>query len=454
MAETTKQASDIVEAWLKQEDAIDPQKAPRLQELLDKVPLQELIAVVERQNAIRAALALRLLPRRKSIVVFDALDAKHQADIIDELGNADVYEFFDELDPEDRVALLDELPAEIADRLLRSLTQSKRDVTGVVLGYDKGSVGRRMSPEVPVIHPEMSVKDALFKLRETANELETIYTVPITREDRRLVGVVSLREIFTADAVLTMADIMHDPIFARAGADAEETARWFLPLDILALPIVDDSHRLVGLLTWDDATDIVEEEDSEDSARAGGTEALQQPYLSTPLLKLVRSRIVWLLVLAVSALLTVQVLDSFEDTLAKAVVLSLFIPLLTGTGGNTGNQAATTVTRALALGDVRTRDLLAVMWRELRVGMLLGAVLGLAGLGLATLVYGLSIGLVIGSTLFLICSISATVGGLMPIVAKTIGADPAVFSNPFISTFCDATGLIIYFLIAKTVLGI
>ncbi len=454
MAETTEQASDIVEAWLKQEDAIDPQKAPRLQELLDRVPLQDLIAVVERQNAIRAALALRLLPRQKSIAVFDALDAKHQADIIDELGNADVYEFFDELDPEDRVALLDELPAEIADRLLRSLTQSKRDVTGVVLGYAKGSVGRRMSPEVPVIHPEMSVKDALYKLREIAHELETIYTVPITREDRRLVGVVSLREIFTADAALTMADIMQEPVFAQASDDAEETARWFLPLDMLALPVVDESHRLVGLLTWDDATDIVEEEDSEDSARAGGTEALQQPYLSTPLLKLVRSRIVWLLVLAVSALLTVQVLDSFEDTLAKAVVLSLFIPLLTGTGGNTGNQAATTVTRALALGDVRTRDLLAVMWRELRVGMLLGAVLGLAGLALATLVYGLSIGLVIGSTLFLICSISATVGGLMPIVAKTIGADPAVFSNPFISTFCDATGLIIYFLIAKTVLGI
>ena len=454
MAETTEQASDIVEAWLKQEDAIDPQKAPRLQELLDRVPLQDLIAVVERQNAIRAALALRLLPRQKSIAVFDALDAKHQADIIDELGNSDVYEFFDELDPEDRVALLDELPAEIADRLLRSLTQSKRDVTGVVLGYDKGSVGRRMSPEVPVIHPEMSVRDALYKLRETAHELETIYTVPITREDRRLVGVVSLREIFTADAALTMADIMQEPVFAQAGDDAEETARWFLPLDMLALPVVDESHRLVGLLTWDDATDIVEEEDSEDSARAGGTEALQQPYLSTPLLKLVRSRIVWLLVLAVSALLTVQVLDSFEGTLAKAVVLSLFIPLLTGTGGNTGNQAATTVTRALALGDVRTRDLLAVMWRELRVGMLLGAVLGLAGLALATLVYGLSIGLVIGSTLFLICSISATVGGLMPIVAKTIGADPAVFSNPFISTFCDATGLIIYFLIAKTVLGI
>lgn len=454
MAETIEQAAEIVEEWLKQEDAIDPQKAPRLQELLARVPRQELIAIVERQNALRAALALRLLPRQKSIAVFDALDAKHQADIIDELGNADVYEFFDELDPEDRVALLDELPAEIADRLLRSLTQTQRDVTGVILGYTKGSVGRRMSPEVPNIHPEMSMEDALRTLRDNADELETIYTVPVTRKDRRLVGVVSLRELFTAERGILIEDIMNEPVYAYATADAEETVRWFLPLDMLALPIVDDSHRLVGLLTWDDATDIMEEADSEDSARSGGTEALQQPYLSTPLLKLVRSRILWLLILAVSALLTVRVLDSFEDTLAKAVVLSLFIPLLTGTGGNTGNQAATTVTRALALGDVRTRDLLAVMWRELRVGMLLGAVLGLAGLVFATVIYGLDIGLVIGSTLFLICSMSATVGGLMPIVAKTVGADPAVFSNPFISTFCDATGLIIYFFIAKTVLGI
>ncbi|OFK91706.1 magnesium transporter [Corynebacterium sp. HMSC068H04] len=454
MAETIEQATEIVEEWLKQEDAIDPQKAPRLQELLARVPRQELIAIVERQNALRAALALRLLPREKSIAVFDALDAKHQADIIDELGNADVYEFFDELDPEDRVALLDELPAEIADRLLRSLTQTQRDVTGVILGYTKGSVGRRMSPEVPNIHPEMSMEDALRTLRDNADELETIYTVPVTRKDRRLVGVVSLRELFTAERGILIEDIMNEPVYAYATADAEETVRWFLPLDMLALPIVDDSHRLVGLLTWDDATDIMEEADSEDSARSGGTEALQQPYLSTPLLKLVRSRILWLLVLAVSALLTVRVLDSFEDTLAKAVVLSLFIPLLTGTGGNTGNQAATTVTRALALGDVRTRDLLAVMWRELRVGMLLGAVLGLAGLVLATVIYGLDIGLVIGSTLFLICSMSATVGGLMPIVAKTVGADPAVFSNPFISTFCDATGLIVYFFIAKSVLGI
>lgn len=454
MSNVAEENVGILEEMLKVEGNIDPKNAPRMQELLHGTPIQDVIALVERQNSIRGAVVLRLLKRQRSIEVFEALDAAHQADIIDELGNADVYDYFDELDPDDRVSLLDELPAEIADRLLRSLDKTERDVTGVVLGYPKGSIGRRMSPEVPEIYREMTVDEAIAKLREDADRVETIYTIPVIRKDRRLVGVVGFRELFMARGNRLVEDLMSDPVFARAHDDAEETSRWFLPLDLLAIPIVDESQRLVGILTWDDATDIVEEEDSEDSARAGGTEALQQPYMSTPLLKLVRSRIVWLLVLAVSALLTVQVLDAFEGTLASAVVLSLFIPLLTGTGGNTGNQAATTVTRALALGDVRKEDLAQVLWRELRVGLLLGSVLGTLGFTLASLVYGLNIGIVIGITLLLVCAMSATVGGLMPIIAKAIGADPAVFSNPFISTFCDATGLIIYFLIAKAVLGI
>lgn len=454
MTMSVNETIGALEIMLRSGRSIDPEDAPKMQALLDEPPIQDIVALVERQNPVRAAVVLRLLSRRKSIAVFDALDAAHQADIIDELGNADVYEFFDSLEPEDRVSLLDELPAEIADRLLRSLPQSDRDITGVVLGYPKGSVGRRMSPEVPDIYREMTVDEALEKLRREAPELETIYTVPIVRRDRRLVGVMSLRELFAAESGRFVEDLMHEPIYAYAQADAEETARWFLPLDLLALPIVDDSDRLIGLLTWDDAADIVEQEDTEDSARSGGTEALQQPYMSTPLLKLVRSRIVWLLVLAVSAILTVKVLDSFESVLEKAVVLSLFIPLLTGTGGNTGNQAATTVTRALALGDVRKKDVFQVMWREMRVGMLLGATLGILGFILASLVYDPHIGFVIGATLFGICTLSATVGGGMPILAKTVGADPAVFSNPFISTFCDAAGLIIYFYIAKAVLGL
>lgn len=445
---------DALERILRSAEDIPPERAAEMAARLEETPIQEVVRLVERSTATRAAVVLRLLSRRRSIAVFDALDAAHQADLIDALGDRAVYEFFAELDPDDRVSLLDELPAEIAGRLLRTLDGSEREITGVVLGYPKGSIGRRMSPEVPHLYEDMSVDETMDKLRRVADDVETIYTLPIISRDRTLVGVISLRELFTAEGSAGVAELMAEPVFASAHDEAEETARWFLPLDILAMPIVDDSGRLVGILTFDDAVDIVEDADSEDTARSGAHEPLQQPYLSTPLLRVVRSRIVWLLVLAVSALLTVQVLDTFEDTLAAAVVLSLFIPLLTGTGGNTGNQAATTVTRALALGDVRPRDVLSVAWREVRVGMLLGALLGTIGLGLASLVYGLDIGIVIGSTLFLVCTMSATVGGVMPIIAKKVGADPAVFSNPFISTLSDATGLIVYFLIAKTVLGL
>ncbi|MEJ4099093.1 magnesium transporter [Corynebacterium mastitidis] len=433
---------------------LDPARAPQLSEELAHAPIHEVIELVERSSATRAALVLRLLSRSRAIEVFDALDPAHQADLIGALQSKETYEFFVGMDPDDRVSLLDELPAEIAEQLLRDLDATERDITGVVLGYPKGSVGRRMSPEVPTIYADMTAARALDELRRQAHDVETIYLIPVTNRDRTLVGVCSLRTLFTADPEVPLADLMAAPVYANAHDDAEETARWFLPLDYLAIPIVDDSTRLVGILTFDDAADIAEEAESEDSARAGGSEPLQQPYLSTPLLKLVRSRVVWLLVLAVSALLTVKVLDSFEATLSQAVVLSLFIPLLTGTGGNTGNQAATTVTRSLALGDVRKRDVAQVMWRELRVGLTLGALLGSLGFVLATVVYGLPMGTVIGLTMLAVCTMSATVGGAMPIIAKAVGADPAVFSNPFISTFCDATGLVVYFCIAKAILGL
>jgi magnesium transporter len=220
------------------------------------------------------------------------------------------------------------------------------------------------------------------------------------------------------------------------------------------MPVTDEEDRLLGILTMDDVLDIMDEEDAEDAARSGGAEPLDRSYLSSSILRIVRSRIVWLLVLAVSAILTVQVLEVFESKLDQVVILALFIPLLTGTGGNTGNQAATTVTRALAVGEVRVRDLGKVIWRELRVGLVLGSVLGSLGFVVAGLVYGWPIGTVMGLTLLSICVMAACVGGLMPIVAKKVGADPAVFSNPFISTFCDATGLILYFTIATVVLGL
>jgi len=204
----------------------------------------------------------------------------------------------------------------------------------------------------------------------------------------------------------------------------------------------------------DDALRILEDADSEDQARIAGSEPLRRPYLSTPVRAIVRSRVVWLLVLAVGATLTIRVLEAFEATISQMVVLSVFIPLLIGTGGNTGNQAATTLTRALALGDVALRDIGRVLAREARTGLSLGLILGTAGFVLATLFYGPPVGAVIGLTLLAICTLAATVGGAMPLAAKRLRADPAVFSNPFITTFVDAAGLIIYFLIARAVLNL
>lgn len=236
---------ETLEVMLRSEDELDPGEAQELKTLATSLPIRDVVAIVERCNPVRAALVLRLLPRRKAIEVFDAMDFVQQADVIDELGNAEVFEYFDALEPEDRVALLDELPVEIADRLLRSLNKPDRDITGVVLGYEKGSVGRRMSPEVPTLYPEMTAAAALAQLKETAQDLETIYTLPIVETDRRLVGVVSFREVFQAAGDTPLGELMHEAVQATATDDAEEVVRWFLPLGLLALPIVDASGRLV-----------------------------------------------------------------------------------------------------------------------------------------------------------------------------------------------------------------
>ncbi|OKL54952.1 magnesium transporter [Bowdeniella nasicola] len=433
---------------------ITPADSAELAALAAQVSIPDLIRVVEHVPAKRGALMFRLLAKDRALHVFEALDSGHQADLLAALRDEEITGFFTEMDPDDRAALLDEVPASVADKLLRGLTRRERDLTSALLGYPKGSIGRRMSPEVVPVRASRTAAYALDLLRNREAEYETLYMIPVMDDTRRLVGVVSLRDLFTAPADTTVADLMNAPISAYATDDEERVARELLAVGRIAMPIVDAEDRIVGVLTVDDALEIAEAADTEDAARHGGHEPLRRPYLSTPVLSVVKSRIVWLLVLAVSAVLTVQVLEIFEATLAEVVVLALFIPLLTGTGGNTGNQAATTVTRALALGDVWSRDVLAVLWREARIGFTLGAVLGSLGFLVASLVYGTSIGAVIGLTLLSVCTMAASLGGVMPIIAKTVGADPAVFSNPFISTFCDATGLIMYFLIAKAVLGL
>lgn len=436
------------------ERALAHMDLPALTETLAPLRPVEIIDVIERLNFRQRAIVYRLLSKDRALQVFEGLDPTLQGDLVHGLQDQDVASIFAALEPDDRVWLMDELPATVARRLMEGLPAEERKLTAEILGYSQGSIGRRMSPEYAATHPDLTASRTLAHLMTKLDSAATVYTLPVIDRERRLTGMVGLRDLLQAEPESLISSIMDEPHYVTATSSAEGAARHCADLKMLALPVVDSETRLVGILTVDDALRVLEDAETEDQARIGGTEPLRRPYLSTPVSSIVRARVVWLLVLALGATLTVQVLEVFEATLERMVVLSLFIPLLIGTGGNTGNQAATTVTRALALNDVRPRDMLKVLACESRVGLLLGLSLGTLGFAIAALFYGLDIGLVIGLTLLAICTMAASVGGAMPLIARAIHADPAVFSNPFITTFIDASGLLVYFLIARSVLSI
>ncbi|MDN5721915.1 MAG: magnesium transporter [Corynebacterium sp.] len=450
---TTPQ-SDVIDLVDTIETFIENKNLPAISAAMTGVTPDELALVLERLADNDRAIVYRLLPKDRAMAVFDLFSPNMQGDLIHDLQDAEVAAIFAELDPDDRVWLLDELPATLAPRLLRGLSAKERDMTSEVLGYPKGSVGRRMSPESLNLRADATAGDTLERVRSGLDDAETVYALPVLDDARKVIGILSLRDVLRAEPDTLIGDIMQRPDVASAYQTAESAARKCTNLGHFALPVVDKEDRLVGVLTLDDAAQILEHEETEDTARQGGVEPLRRPYFATPVRSLVGSRVVWLLVLAIGATLTVQVMSTFEDTLEQVTVLALFVPLLIGTGGNAGNQAATTVTRALALGDVHPRDVMKVLLRELGVGVSLGALLGTLGAVITGLLFEPDVGIVIGLTLLAVCSMAATIGGVMPMIARVLKVDPAVFSNPFITTFVDATGLIVYFLIARVVLGI
>ena len=426
---------DLIDRWLKHVDDV------QIAEELSRLPREQ------------RAVPFRLLARDRALDVFEQLDPSLQQELLEGLRDANVRQLFEDLDPDDRARLTEEMPAKVARRLLAGLSPNERRLTATLLGYPEDSAGRLMSPEVASLRAGMTATDALDRLRRIGRSAETIYALPVTDDRRRLVGALGLRDLVLAPPETLVGDLMDTDVYsARVDADQEEVARLMREADLLAMPIVDGEDRLVGIVTVDDALEVLEEEETEDVARAGGAEPLGRPYLATSILQIARSRVVWLLVLIVAATLTVNVLSAFEATLNQVVTLALFIPLVIGTGGNTGAQAATTVTRALAVGEVRFDDLWTVVLREARVGLLLGAMLGVLALAPAWFFVGEEIAFVVSLTLLAVCTLAAFVGSLLPLVARRVGVDPAVMSAPFITTLVDATGLVVYFLIARAVL--
>jgi magnesium transporter len=426
-----------------------------LNELLATQPVHEIADDLSRLEPLQRAKAFRLLSKGRALRVFESMEPQEQVSLLSSLRDSTVRNLFQDMDPDDRVRLLDELPATLAKDLLSGLPPGERRLTSILLGYPEETVGRIMSPEVLSLRESMTVEEAMAKVRRKGRDAETVYTLPVTDDTRRLVGVVSLRQLVLSDPELLIGDLMStEVLFAGVEEDQESAARRLQEAGLLALPVTDREDRLVGVYTVDDAMEVLQEEVTEDIARAGGAEPLNVSYLSASVVHLARTRAPWLLVLILTAAVSVKVLEYFEDTLAAVVTLALFIPLLIGTGGNVGAQSSTMVVRAMALDQVRFRDFLTVLFREAGVGIVLGLMLGAIALLPVSLFFGGRIALVLSLSMLSICAFGALSGAALPLLAKRFGIDPAVASAPIITTLVDAIGLVIYFLIARAVLGI
>ncbi|UOE17913.1 magnesium transporter [Thermobifida halotolerans] len=418
-------------------------------------PPYEIADALARMPPERAIIPFRLLDKNRELEVFEELDPGQQQAILAGLRDTAFRELVEKMDPDDRARLIEEAPAKIATRALAGLSPAERRMTAALLGYPEGSVGRYMTPDTVVLHRDLTVARALEVVRAKGAEAETVYVLPVVDNGRRLSGMVQLSDLVTSAPDSLLKDLV-DVFTPRAHAtgSAEDAARLMQEANLVALPVVDSEDRFVGLLTFDDALELIEAADSEDIARQSASQPVHGHYVAVGVLRLARARSVWLLLLIVASTLTVNVMQGFEATLEQVTALALFVPMLTGTGGNVGSQSATAVVRALAVGDVRLRDLHRVIWKESRVGLLLGFMLAGIALVIGSLLVGAGIATAVALSVVAICTWAAIIGSTMPLLARRVGVDPAVVSAPLVSTLVDATGLLIYFSVARAVLGV
>lgn len=387
--------------------------------------------------------------------VFPFFSPEKEVELVEGIGRERMSKLLEAMSHDDRVDLLRQCDEETVDSLLPLIAKADREDIRRLLTYSEQQAGSVMTTDYATLPLDITVQEAINHLRQQAPDKETIYYVYVVDDERHLVGFVSLRDLILAKPRDIIRDIMtEEVVFVRADQDQEDVARECARFDFLAIPVLDDQNRIIGIVTHDDVIDVLEEEAAEDIARQGASEPIGQPYFSVSILRLLRSRIVWLCMLAIAATLTVNVLSVFEKTLETVVTLSLFIPLLIGVGGNAGAQSATTIVRSLATDEVTSRDLFRVICREARVGFLLGSALAALGFVIVWMIFDMDMAFILSLSLVAICTLASLVGALMPILANRVGVDPAVVSAPFVTTIVDATGLIVYLLIARAVLGI
>ena len=443
---------------------VEDKKYATLRDILVTVNPADIAGIFNSLDDKRIPLMFRLLPKELAAETFVEMEPEDQELLIQGFSDNELKEVLDELYVDDAVDIIEEMPANVVRRILTQADPEMRQSINQILCYPENSAGAWMTTEYVSLRPNMTVEEAILRIRRQGVDKETIYTCYVTK-DRKLLGIVTVKDLLLAEDDETLiSDLMETELISvTTHTDQEEVARIFSKYDFIALPVVDKENRMVGIVTVDDAIDVMEEETTEDIELMGGMLPSEDTYLRSSVWELFKNRIPWLLFLMLSATFTGMIINSFEDALAAQMALSAFIPMLMGTGGNSGSQSSVTIIRALSLDEVEFADLPRVVWKEIRTAVLCGAALAVVCFIKIWLVDRLLFGnpnisvmvdAVVCLAMFVTVLLAKTVGAVLPMVAKILKLDPAVMASPFITTIVDALSLLIYFLFATMFLGI
>ncbi len=456
-------------------EAMRDKQADELMQLLDERRMKELQLRLEDMNEFdvaeflseigdnRMPMVFRLLSKQMAVDVFANFDSPEQEQIINSITDSELSAIIEELYVDDAVDMMEELPANVVKRVMRTATPETRRLINQYLNYPENSAGSIMTAEFVDLKKYMNVRESIARIRRIGEDKETIYTCFVTSADRKLEGVLSVKDLLLSDDETVIEDIMDTNIvFCMTHDDQEEAAEKISDYDLMALPVVDKEGRLVGIVTVDDVIDVMEAEATEDFELMAAMTPSDKPYSRTSAWDMWKRRVPWLMFLMLSATFTSMIINSFEDALAVQAVLIGFIPMLMGTGGNSGAQASTAVIRSISLGDTEPEDVGRVIWKEFRVAILCGITLAAVNFVKMLLVdrillnndgVTLTVAAVVSLSIVLIVMFAKVVGSVLPIAAEKLGVDPAVMANPLISTITDAVSLLIYFEIAKLMIS-
>ncbi|MGN0452823.1 MAG: magnesium transporter [Ruminococcus sp.] len=443
---------------------LEEKKYKTLRDILGTMNAYDIAMLFENMHNSKIPLLFRMLPKELAADVFVEMDDDTQEFLIKGFSDSELKEVIDELSADDAVDIIEEMPANVVKRILRQADPQARKDINELLKYPDDSAGSIMTTEFVYLRPNMTVEEAIKRIRRTGVDKETIYTCYVVKNDGTLIGIITIKTLLLAEEDATIEDLMETNVISVGTLDDQElVAQAINNYDLMAIPVVDTEGRLVGIVTVDDAVDVLVEETTEDIQKMAAMATTDKPYTKIGVFETWWHRIPWLLLLMISATFTGIIISSFEDKLAASIALTAFIPMLMGTGGNAGSQASVTIIRSLSLEEIEFKDIFYVLFKECRISILCGITLGIVNFGKMLLVDGLmmqnpditpAISLVVSLTLVATVVVAKLIGCSLPMVAKKVHLDPTVMASPFITTIVDAVSLLVYFFIASAILGI